>query len=138
MEIERDGKVKILKLWLPVLVWAGIIYWFSGIPGLKTNFESDFILRNIAHILEYFILTLLLRRAFKGSFLMGVLALFLYPALISFVYALSDEFHQSFVMNRNSSPHDIAMDTIGILGFYGIGWIRAALDHKKKHPPSKA
>jgi VanZ family protein len=33
--------------------------------------------------------------------------------LISFIYALSDEFHQSFVIGRTSSGFDVAADVLG-------------------------
>lgn len=125
--------MKIFKLWLPVIIWAGIIFWLSSIPNLKTNLEYDFILRKIAHTVEYFILTLLLYRAFKGSFNMGIFHLFIYPVTLSFFYAVSDEFHQSFVPARSASIRDVLIDTIGILGFYIVITI-FAVNQKNKTP----
>jgi len=125
--------VKIFKLWLPVIIWAGIIFWLSSIPNLKTNFEYDFILRKIAHTVEYFILTFFLYRAFKGSFNMGIFHLFIYPATLSFFYAVSDELHQSFVPARSASIRDVLIDTIGILGFYIVITI-FAVNQKNKTP----
>jgi VanZ family protein len=110
--------MKIFKLWLPVLIWAGIIFWLSGIPNLKSNFEYDFILRKMAHAVEYFILTFLLYRAFKGSFNINISYLFIYPATLSLIYAVSDEFHQSFIPGRSPSIRDVLIDAIGILAFY--------------------
>ena len=110
--------MKIFKLWLPVIIWAGLIFCLSSIPSLKTNLKYDFILRKIAHIVEYFIFTFLLYRAFKGSFNMSIFQLFIYPFTLSFLYAVSDEFHQSFVPGRSASIRDVLIDTIGILGFY--------------------
>jgi len=109
---------KFFKLWFPVVIWAGFIFYLSSIPDLKTSLEYDFILRKIAHVSEYFILTFILYRAFKGSFNMGIFRLFIYPATLSFLYAASDEFHQSLVPNRGASIRDVLIDTIGILGFY--------------------
>jgi len=110
--------MKILKLWLPVIIWAGLIFCLSSIPHLRTSLKYDFILRKIAHITEYFILTFLLYRAFKGSFNMNITQFFIYPATLSFLYAVSDEFHQSFVPGRSASIRDVLIDTIGIIGFY--------------------
>ncbi len=110
--------MKVFKLWGPVVVWAGVIFYFSSIPYLKTNLEYDFFLRKIAHILEYSVLTFFLYRAFKGSFDMNALRLFMYPAALSFLYAISDEVHQYFVKGRNCCFQDTLIDTIGILGFY--------------------
>lgn len=110
--------MNIFKLWLPVIIWAGAIFWLSSIPNLKTGLEYDFILRKVAHVVEYSILTLLLYRAFKGSCTMGILYSFVYPASISFLYAVSDEFHQSFVPGRSAAVRDVLIDSIGIVGFY--------------------
>jgi len=110
--------VKLFKLWGPVVVWAGVIFFFSSIPNLKTNLEYDFLLRKIAHIVEYFIFTFLLYRAFNGSFKMNTFRLFMYPAAFSLFYAISDEFHQYFVAGRNCSIHDVVIDAIGIISFY--------------------
>jgi VanZ family protein len=110
--------VKIFKLWVPVVIWAGVIFYFSGIPDLKTDLEYDFFLRKIAHITEYFIFTFLLHRAFSGSFHMNVFRLFMYPAAFSLLYAISDEIHQYFVLGRCCSIQDVLIDSIGIICFY--------------------
>ncbi len=110
--------VKLFKLWLPVIIWAGVIFCFSSIPYLKTGLEYDFFLRKIAHITEYFILTFLLYRAFKGSFNISVFGLFMYPVAFSLLYAISDEIHQYFILGRCCSAKDVLIDSIGIIGFY--------------------
>jgi len=110
--------MKLFKLWAPVLVWAGVIFYFSSIPDLKTNLKYDFLLRKTGHIFEYFILTFLLYRAFSGSCKMNNFRLFMYPAVFSFIYAASDEIHQYFILSRNCSMHDLLVDSVGIAGFY--------------------
>ncbi len=110
--------MKLVKLWGPVAVWAGVIFFFSSVPDLKTQLEYDFILRKIAHILEYLILTFFLYRAFKGSFNINIPRSFVYPALFAFLYAVSDEVHQSFVPGRSCAVQDVLIDSIGILGLY--------------------
>ena len=110
--------MKIFKLWLPVFIWAGLIFYLSSIPSLKSDFEYDFLLRKIAHVVEYFILTFLLLRAFKGSFEMNGFYLFLFPAALSLCYAASDEFHQLFVPGRGGAIEDVLIDAVGVFGFY--------------------
>lgn len=111
--------VKFLKLWPPVLIWCGFIFYLSSIPGLNTGWGIwDFILRKIAHMLEYFILAALLFRAFKGSFKLSAFYLVFWPSLLSFLYALSDEVHQAFVPTRSASARDVLIDSIGIIAFY--------------------
>ncbi|MEW6558145.1 MAG: VanZ family protein [Elusimicrobiota bacterium] len=107
--------MKFVKLWLPVFVWGYIIYYLSDIPGLKTGLGVwDLILRKGAHITEYFILAILLVRAFRKSFRLPFVFLIFWPAVISFLYAVSDEYHQSLIKNRCGSVWDVLVDTVGI------------------------
>jgi VanZ family protein len=93
--------------WLPVLVWAGVIFGFSSIPSLSTHLGTwDLILRKAAHMTEYAILAVLLRRA-TGS--PG------WAFVIAVAYAATDEFHQTFVPGRHGSPVDVGIDAIGAL-----------------------
>ncbi len=110
--------MKLIKLWLPPLAWAGLIFYFSSIPYLKTELEYDYLFRKIAHVSEYFILTFLLYRAFKGSFKISRLSLFIYPASLALFYAISDEIHQHFVLGRYCAAGDILIDSLGIVIFY--------------------
>lgn len=118
------GLRRLLRLWLPVVFWAILIFYLSGIPDLKTGFEFDFLLRKISHVIEYAILVFLLYRAFAGSCEnINRLYLFIYPASLTLLYAISDELHQSFVPGRNCSIRDILIDSIGIPVFYFINFI---------------
>jgi VanZ family protein len=96
-----------LTQWLPVVLWAGVIFALSSIPSLGTGLGTwDLILRKGAHLTEYAVLAVLLVRAFDREA----------PALaLGILYAASDEFHQSFVRGRHASPIDVAIDTIGLL-----------------------
>lgn len=67
--------------------------------------------RIVAHGGEYFLLTLLWAWALAPA--MGRRAVAA-AVLISLAYALSDEFHQSFVAGRDSDPFDVAVDAAGI------------------------
>ena len=100
---------KFIKLWLPVVIWAGLIFYLSSIPYLKTSLETfwDTILRKIAHMVEYSIFFLLLARAMKKPLI--------WPIILSILYAISDEFHQSFVPGRAMALVDICFDAAGVL-----------------------
>jgi VanZ family protein len=67
--------------------------------------------RVIAHFSEYAVLAALWVWALLPAF--GLRALWA-AAAISFVYALSDEYHQSFVPGRDSDPLDVLVDSAGI------------------------
>ena len=93
--------------WLPVLVWAGVIFAFSSIPSLNSGLGTwDYVLRKGAHMTEYAILAVLLVRA-TGS----LVSAFAFTVL----YAASDEVHQLFVRGRHGSPVDVAIDAVGAL-----------------------
>jgi len=104
---------KFLSLWIPVILWCGIIFFFSSIPDLKIKELGfwDFILRKIAHITEFGILTVLFFRAFSGSIKNNIS---FWSGFSSFVYAITDEFHQLYVPGRGPSPVDVLIDTFGI------------------------
>ena len=105
---------KFLKFWFPVIVWAGLIFWLSSIPNLKSSLEQDFVLRKIAHILEYAILTFLFIRALEIEGLATKKAI-IFSAIFTLFYALSDEYHQTFVFGREGSLKDAGIDSIGII-----------------------
>lgn len=91
--------------WLPVVVWAGLIFALSSVPGLDSGLSWDFALRKLAHGAEYALLGALLARAVAGL-----------PALwLGIAYAVSDELHQSLVPGRAASLFDVGVDSVGVL-----------------------
>ncbi len=77
---------------------------------------TDYIIRKIAHVTEYAVLCLLVSRS-VGVKVTASIRERLVPAGISSLYALSDEFHQSFVPSRGATYTDVMWDTLGaILG----------------------
>ena len=103
----------ILFYWLPPLVWMALIYYGSAQPTLPSLSHSllDSLLKYGAHFVEYAVLAALWYRAIYSRFphpKIQPLAL-----LIVVIYALSDEFHQSFVPGRSATWQDVAVDVIG-------------------------
>lgn len=93
--------------WIPVVLWAGVIFALSAVPSLGTGLGTwDFVLRKLAHTAEYAILGALLFRATRRA-----------PAavVLASAYAITDEFHQTFVAGRHGSPVDWLIDTAGAL-----------------------
>ena len=128
---------KTLSLWLPVALWCGVIFTLSSIPTLpKVGFVWwDFIMKKSAHIIEYGVLYFLLWRAitrtnfqfsifnFQSIFNFKILKnkkkinkiYWLIPLIIGLLYAISDEYHQSFVMGRTAMARDVGFDLLGML-----------------------
>ncbi|HKY24879.1 MAG TPA: VanZ family protein [Gaiella sp.] len=94
-----------LGAWLPVIVWAAVIFAFSSVPSLSTELGTwDTILRKLAHLAEYAILGALLCRALRRPGL---------AILAAILYAVSDEIHQTFVEGRVGAPLDVGIDALG-------------------------
>ena len=124
-----------IKYWLPVTFWMGVIFLMSTgtfssehtsrfiVPVLHFLFpwlsqqDVDMIhgmTRKAVHITEYFILGLLLFRAFRGKSPQAWRLRWAIYAVIGVVlYAVSDEFHQSFVAMRTASLVDVGIDSTG-------------------------
>jgi VanZ family protein len=126
-----------LKYWLPVLLWTVFIFvgssdlmsaehtsrfigpflrWFVPDITDATVASIQFIVRKCAHLTEYAVLAALIWRALRFQLpertprTQALLAL-----LAAVTCAAFDEFHQSFVPSRTSSPGDVAIDGAGAL-----------------------
>jgi len=106
-----------------VIVWMGIIFILSSIPNLQSGLPSvfDLVLRKIAHIFVYFVLTSLVVHTLDPSPMWWGTKLRT-AFIIAFLYAISDEYHQSFVFGRHGAPLDVFIDSIGIVT--ALVWLR--------------
>lgn len=103
-----------IRLWLPVIAWMGAIYVVSSMPGDKLPKIDIPNIDKIAHFLEYFILSMLLMRAFTNSTKsFNLTALIILSIIITSLYGFSDEWHQKFVAGRMSDLYDFLTDSIG-------------------------
>jgi len=112
--LNKKQKRLIVFYWLPVLFWCAGIYYLSSIPGLRSDFPDnwDLVLRKIAHISEYAILTFLFFRAAAQN--IGKRRAIAYAALFALTFALSDEYHQTFIAGRSGNGVDVTIDSLGI------------------------
>lgn len=121
-------KIKKILSWFYVILWCGIIFFFSHIPYLRVEQLGiwDFVFRKVVHISEYCILVILILRAFFLTTGLAVSKIYFLSTLLSILYAISDEIHQYFVPGRNCSVYDVLVDTVGIV-------IGIFLWHKSKY-----
>lgn len=121
--------------YLPLIVWLGfisyassgsfsagntsriigpLVLWLFPNTSPETLITIHGIIRKLAHLTEYAILGLLAARAFSTS---GRAAIrqrwFLISATLVVVYALIDEYHQSFVPSRTGTIWDSFIDIAG-------------------------
>jgi VanZ family protein len=90
-----------------------VIFVFSAQPDLNSGLGLiDTIGRKLIHAAEYGLLCFLWWRALHLHVGSGRRALVVAVA-ISSLYAVSDEYHQTFVDGRHGSPVDWGIDTMG-------------------------
>ena len=84
---------RLLGLWLPVAAWCGVIFAFSATPDLSSGLSYDYPLRKIAH------------RPLGDA----------WGLAFTLLYAMSDEYHQTFVPGRAGAWSDVLFDGAGAL-----------------------
>jgi VanZ family protein len=136
-----------LKFWLPVLFWMSVIFTASSdahsyehssrfiepllhwlFPQMSQEHVEQIhhLIRKCAHLTEYAVFAVLLWRALHLS--KNNLPVWSWPKvggtlLIVFLYAATDEFHQSFVPTRTPLVSDVFIDTTGgAIGLFAL-WV---------------
>lgn len=143
-----------LFYWGPLVVWLVAIFVFSG-DALSAHHTSSIIepairwmlpnaspatvygvhvaVRKVGHVLEYGLLGLLAFRAlrsgrpesFRPAWAVGAVC-------IGAAYALTDEFHQSFVASRTGTVSDAVIDLAGCFGSVVLlSWWRLRGDRRR-------
>lgn len=148
--------LKPLKYWLPVAAWMLLIYGVSSDsmslentsrfmdPLLRWIFPSlagpelaalKLLIRKLGHVFEYAVLAALWWSALRH---LNPAALnrwnWWVPAqafLMTVAYAITDEFHQTFVANRVGTPWDVLIDSAGA----ALGILITYLIFRWRHPP---
>lgn len=109
-------KNKIFRF-LPAILWMGFIFFLSsGSTSTITGTSTErFIILKSFHLIEYAILYLCFK--FAGISTKNSI-------LLAYLYALSDEFHQSFVPGRGSKFTDTLIDLVGVyFGYFSSKFI---------------
>jgi len=113
---------QLLNAYAPPMIWAGLIFFLSNQSTLPSATYPllDYIFKQGAHVFVYAILHFLIWRAIKitTSSTHNQIRLLLLPIFLTFIYALTDEFHQSFISGREASVIDIGFDSVGIIISY--------------------
>jgi VanZ family protein len=114
-----------LCMWLPVGVWMALIFYLSSQPDLPhpESGWADLLFSSGAHLFMFGVLAVLWVRALgerSGGWLIAL--------ILTLLYALSDEFHQSFVPGRHADPLDVVCDALGAALGLGLWcWLRRRL-----------
>ena len=133
-----------LASWLPVVLWAGVIFGASSIPGAQIPSVDLPQADKLAHLLVYAVLGALLFRALRVRARQRAAAeietrtLWSWrqagvAVLLATLYGVSDEIHQRWTPNRTPDWHDVVADALGgglgTLALVAMRWmkIRACL-----------
>lgn len=93
-----------------MLFWMGAIFILSDQP--KTDIPSfgtwDLFIKKGSHFLAYAVLASLALRVMAGG-----KRPYHWALLLTILYAISDEFHQTFIPGRNGTLADVFIDSLG-------------------------
>jgi VanZ family protein len=138
-----------LRYWLPVLLWALFITWMSTDAGSprhtsriigpilrwiypsvsdETVAQLQFVVRKTAHVTEYGLLAVLLwrarRRAYWGDPRPWRRPEAIFAVVAAGLFAITDEWHQSFVPGREGRAADVLIDTAGAsVAMLAVRWV---------------
>ena len=134
-----------VKNWIPAILWAGLIsglstdtfssehtsiiiipalHWLFPHAGTETLELMHGVVRKIAHVVEYLVLSIFLMRGLRGRERGWKLRWAICAVVIAAGYASLDEFHQSFLPNRTASAWDVLLDTTGAAAAQMFTWLR--------------
>ena len=125
--------------WMLVFAWMGVIFFLSHQPADTSGALSGGLLEKLLLIIGFFermfnltfdkeILHFLLRKGahFTAYFILGALLMFALAdnnrdmkkiffqgLIIAVIYAITDEFHQTFIPGRAGQIQDVLIDTAG-------------------------
>lgn len=109
----RD-RLKSAAPWLPPLALMAVIFALSSMPATGEEHGSLYVVsRKVGHFCGYALLLALWWRALSTR-ISGHRALAL-GLLITILYALTDELHQTLVPGRSGRPLDVGIDAAGAL-----------------------
>ena len=110
--------MRLVRLWLPVVVWAIVILWASDdsfssgqsqgwlslLLGRDVSWAVNVTIRKLGHIISYGILGALTWRADRRAAAAIIVAL---------IVAVADEWRQSLTLTRTGTPWDVLLDVAG-------------------------
>lgn len=102
--------------WGGLFIWMSLIFFFSNQPSLPNldNSLLDLLFKKLAHAFAYAVLMGLWWGALKSIRAANWRTLLL-AFIFTVLYAISDEWHQTFIPYRNGQLADVLVDSAGAL-----------------------
>lgn len=135
--MDCRSRLRLIIFSILSLAWMGVIFFFSAQSGESSDSQSGFVVdiikavlpfnisdegidtlsflvRKLAHFTEYAILGIFyIQTLIAGDKRERELRWLIISALMCFIYAVTDEFHQSFTDGRSPAVMDVFIDTAG-------------------------
>ena len=144
--------MKRIKAWAPAVLWMGVIFAMSAMPGDASGEQSGrlvgliqwaaalllgqekaagisqdmihLLVRKGAHMAEFAVLFGCYDYALERE---GVKCPGLTALMLCTIYAATDEWHQSFIADRGPSIVDVGIDTLGAGIAWGLYWLKGKI-----------
>jgi VanZ family protein len=133
---DSPSRIGPWKWWVPVIIYAVFVFLLSNrsYPEVRVFFNTK-----LFHPVEYVTLGIFLSGAWHCLLKQkGTLGLVLCVQTSGIVYALSDEFHQSFIPHRTSTLTDVFIDSASVaLGLAIFLLARFFYQAKERGQPAK-
>jgi len=133
VEFLRKNRFLVFYL-LPVIVYMGLIFVMSSMPGQYVVPEKSLgfsVPQGIKHAAEYFVLSVLLVRALAQR-RTNITTPFLLAVILSTIYGITDEIHQAFVPTRYFSFYDLAFNFFGSVSIFPVCLMVSRLKPKEE------
>lgn len=123
LDMNRKKKISIILM----IIWMAFIFIMSSFDSAESGSQSNiivniianifkinnyevisFIVRKIAHFMEYLILGILVTNVFNVHGKKQYISI-----IVCIIYAISDEIHQLFVPGRSCQIFDMFIDSLG-------------------------
>lgn len=108
-----------MRHWLPVLLWALLMFIGSSIPGHQIPGPVS-IASGVLHVIEYAVFGFLIACSLIAQNpAMPRRRMLTVSVIIAVLYSMTDEIHQAYVPGRQTDVLDVIVDAIG--GLVGVG-----------------
>lgn len=118
LSIIPERRRRLVLYWVPLVAWMAAIFVLSSMSAedIERSTPKGFPLASktaLAHVVEFAVLGTLVHRLLSSYGLKSSPRLWGAVLALTIGYALTDEFHQSFVPGRDPSWVDVGLDSLG-------------------------
>ncbi|MEE8576992.1 MAG: VanZ family protein [candidate division Zixibacteria bacterium] len=128
MNVDKESKAPIARFaiyHLPVILYGAAIIAVSSVPNLRSPELRLISLDKLAHFLEYALFAFITFRSFSNlKRKLPLDSAYLLTVFFVSLFAVLDEYYQSYVPGRQSDPADLLVDILGAILVASFFWLR--------------